>query len=663
MRSAWLLLVLALLTGCGESAASPASHSTLGDAAPPAADAGASDAQSPPPETAPGCNPLVGDDCLIPFPSSFYEAIDPTTATGVHVEIEAGLLPVQGSGLPIAPGRLNQKDGFSPATPFIVYFANGVDPTPLGGWNDPSASLTPTGPVQVIDFATGTRVIAFGELDEDGVTNGRQGLIVHPLQRLTPGHRYVIALVGLHDASGALLAPAPFRALRDGTPLSQSLQPFEATYTQIFSVLTSAGVDRSALSLAWDVVVASDATATSHLTSMRDTALAMVDAGSLGYTIVDAGAPATDPNLLAQVSATIEVPSYLQDAGAISTMRFDSNGAPALNGTTTAPVTIDVPKCAETATVPLPVVVFGHGLFSDAQTDMSNPTLTQFANTWCLVFIGTDWVGLSTNDLSTLPHTLATDLNNVYVVTDRIQQAHVNAQVMTRLFMTKMKNDPVLQIGGRAITDASELYYLGVSLGGIEGTTFMALQPDIVRGILNVAGGEWSLLIPRSAAFDPLALLLSLALEDPVDRQVALAVSQSEWDYADSVTFAPHLLGTPLPGVPLKHILVQESINDAQVTNVATRLLARTAGLPALDLTDPVAGLVKGQAPLDSAYTQYNSNPSPAPPLTDTALANDNGAHEAVFQSALAQQQMHDFLAPNGQVQSVCGGPCMIPDP
>ena len=662
MRCAWLCIALAFLIGGGTGCAgSPARASAPApDAGAPAADA-APDVAAPPPETAPGCNPVVGDDCLTPFPSSFYEQPDPTTATGVRVALDAGLLPIQANGLPVAPDRLNEKDGFSPASPFLVYFANGVDAAPLGDWVDPSASLTPAGPVQIIDFATGERVIAFGELDKDDLGRGRQGLLVRALQRLTPGHRYVIALVGLHDASGATLVPAPFRALRDGTPLSQSLAPLQDTYTQIFAVLAKAGVDRSALTLAWDVVVASDATATSHLTAMRDTALSMVDAGALGYAIVDAGASPTDPNLLAQVSATIDVPLFLPDGGATATMSFDPKGAPTVNGTTTAAVTVDVPACAKTATAPLPVVVFGHGLFSDAQTDMSNTVLTQFANTWCLLFIGTDWIGLSSNDYANLPGALAVDLNNVYVVTDRLQQAQVNAQVMTRTFMTTMKNDPVFQIDGRAITDASELYYLGVSLGGIEGTTFMALQPDVARGVLNVAGGEWSLLIPRSTDFANFFLLLYTGLPDALDRQVALAISQSEWDYSDSATFAPHLLATPLPGVPPKRILLQESVNDAQVSNVATRLLARTAGLSALDLTVPVLGLVSAQAPLDSAYTQFDSNPSAVPPLSDTALSDDNGAHEAVFQSSLAEQQIHEFLAPDGEVQSVCGGPCTIP--
>jgi len=667
---AGLFAVGLLVVGCGTSGASSpggsdaavvnvsdAGNTNDADAAPPVADDSGA-----PPATAPGCNPLIGDDCLTPFPSSFFERPDPTATTGFRVAIAPGLLPVQTNGIPISQGRLNQKDGFSPATPFIVYFANGVDGTGLGNWVDPSASLTPSGPVQVIDAATGQRVVAFAELDEDDIGNGRRGLLVRPLQRLTPGHRYVIALVGLNDATGAPLAPAPFRALRDGTPLSSTLAPLAASYQQIFTVLTNAGVNRSALTLAWDVVIASDATATSHLTGMRDTALAMVDAGALSYAIVDGGPPTTDPSLLAQVSATVDVPLFLADGGPASEMIFDDAGAPAVNGTTTANVTVNVPTCAQTATTPLPVLVFGHGLFGNAKGTMSNTTLTSLANQWCLVLIGTDWIGLSSNDFANLPNALGSDLNNVDIITDRLQQAHVNAQVMTRTFMTTMKNDPVFQVNGHPITDASQLYYFGVSLGGIQGTTFMALQPDILRGTLNVAGSVWSLLIPRSTDFSDFFLLLYAGLPDAVDRQVALAVSQSEWDYSDSATFAPHLLSNPLEGTPAKHILLQESIGDAQVANVATRLLARTMGIPALDVEVPVSGLTTGHAPLDSAYTQYDSHPSPTAPLTDTALSQDNGAHDAVWQSTLAQQQIHAFLAPAGQVVSVCdGGTCTIP--
>ncbi len=75
-----------------------------------------------PPEAAPGCNPVIGDDCLTPFPSSFYEVADTTTKTGLRVKIGPTTLPQQSDGNQILPDRMNQKDGFSPSMPFIVYF-------------------------------------------------------------------------------------------------------------------------------------------------------------------------------------------------------------------------------------------------------------------------------------------------------------------------------------------------------------------------------------------------------------------------------------------------------------------------------------------------------------------------------------------------------------
>src|SRR5438309_2153527 len=50
-----------------------------------------------PPEVPPGCNPIVGDDCMTPFPSSFHEAADASTATGMRVAIH------DATGRPLAP--------------------------------------------------------------------------------------------------------------------------------------------------------------------------------------------------------------------------------------------------------------------------------------------------------------------------------------------------------------------------------------------------------------------------------------------------------------------------------------------------------------------------------------------------------------------------------
>ena len=47
----------------------------------------------------------------------------------------------------------------------------------------------------------------------------------------------------------------------------------------------------------------------------------------------------------------------------------------------------------------------------------------------------------------------------------------------------------------------SELYYSGISQGGIFGGTFMAVSPDVTRGHLGVPGNNYFTLLHRSRDF------------------------------------------------------------------------------------------------------------------------------------------------------------------
>jgi hypothetical protein len=362
---------------------------------------------------------------------------------------------------------------------------------------------------------------------------------------------------------------------------------------------------------------------------------------------------------LREILATVQVPSYLADDSGQSTLHFAADGVtPKMRALVDVPIVIHIPQCAKAATRSLPLVTFGHGLFGNALETMARPDLQQAADEQCAVFIGTDWIGLSSFDIPNIRKFLASDLNNTNIVTDRLQQAHVNTLVMTRLVLTEIRKDPAMAIGGRAVVTGDEVYYFGVSNGGIQGTTFMALTPDIERAVLTVPGCEWTLLIYRSTDFNGLKPLLNSLYSDPLDAQVVIASTQSEWDYTDPATFAPHVVLDPLPNMPPKRILLQESIGDARVTNVSTRVLARTMGVPGMDLEMPIYGITQQPAPLDSAYTQWDSHPSPMPPPGDAALQHDNGAHEAVYQQPDALAQIRAFLTPSGQVTQTCQGPC-----
>jgi len=601
---------------------------------------------SGPPEPKAGCNPLIGDDCMTPYPSSFYQS-----ATG-QVAIPAGVLPAP-RATTLSPDRLNSHDGFSPSTPFVVYFKDGVDPTQLPTADALDQSILPTSTIQILDFATGARVPLFAELDANAIgSNARQALLIHPMARLSPSTRYVIALVGLNDAAGKPLAPAGFVALRDKTALNSALSPLADSYEDIFAMLATAGLTRDAINLAWDVTTASDADVTSHLMTMRDQALAMVD--QLTWTFTTETDTGSDAERVRELVGTFQVPSFLTDDSLTGTLLTDATGAPMLRGTLgTANLVIEIPACATNATSPLPVMVYGHGLFGDAQMELDTSYQRQLGQDLCMVQIGTNWIGLSQADLATIAGTVFPDFNQLHIITDRLQQAHINAQVLTRLVLQRIKDDPALALNGTPVIDGSTAYYFGISNGGIQGGTYMALSEDVTRGALNVPGAEWSLLMFRSFDFAQLVSLLNVVLPDALDQQILVTLFQPEFDFTDPAGFAPHIDAS-------KQLLLQEGIGDCQVNNLATRVLARELGVPGLDLEQSVYGITAQPAPLASAYTQYDIMATPLPPGGDTPPSADNGVHETIRELVPVETQIKAFLAPNGMVTDVCSGaPCV----
>src|SRR5207245_886295 len=123
------------------------------------------------------------------------------------------------------------------------------------------------------------------------------------------------------------------------------------------------------VTLAWDVVTASDGDATSHLVTMRDEALAMVD--TLSFTVTSSTDTPSDPQRLREVIGTFQVPWYLSGTNKTSTLTLDASGRPSAGGLGNANFAVEIPQCAtNAATLPLPVIVYGHGLFGSAQSDL-----------------------------------------------------------------------------------------------------------------------------------------------------------------------------------------------------------------------------------------------------------------------------------------------------
>ena len=56
------------------------------------------------------CNPLGGEQCMLPFPSNYYSTPDRSTASGVRVDFPAPAMPVNSHGVRIDPAPAKKRD-------------------------------------------------------------------------------------------------------------------------------------------------------------------------------------------------------------------------------------------------------------------------------------------------------------------------------------------------------------------------------------------------------------------------------------------------------------------------------------------------------------------------------------------------------------------------
>ncbi|MHB1845939.1 MAG: hypothetical protein ACYCWW_14020 [Deltaproteobacteria bacterium] len=634
----------------------------------------------------PQCNPLRGDDpkdCATPWPAFTYELPSASTASGYAVDVPAGVLPTNAQGSAVDPTLIDALDGFSPAGPLVVHFSRGIAPGNLPGWQNLAQSVAPASPTQILD-PSGSRVLHFSELDATVTDASRQGLFIRPMVRLQPKTRYVAVLLKtLLDPSGnPLPIPAGMAALLSGTPTDDArLEAWRPDFAaNVLPVLAKAGIPTKDVLLAWDFTTASDELLTSHLLSMRDQALLAIGDGSqIPYTIdaVDDGTPdaglaqdagpaldggadggaAAGSGIYERLTGHFQVPLFLTAGDESGTLILDG-GVPVMNGSYPVRFAAIVPSQIETATssAPLPVLVFGHGLLGDAVAYSYYPALQAAAEAAGIVMVFTNWTGLSAQDQDIAGLAVA-DLNQLPEVTDKLQQAVVNQIALGRFAWKELGRDGHLQPNGADVLSTSAPYYYGISLGGIMGDTFMAYDPDITQGVLNVPGGCWSLLLQRSTNWAPLAGLFQASYPDGVDQALLTAYLQALFDYSDPITTAPYVLKAPLAGVPPKQLLMQEGRYDMQVSNLATEMTARTLGISLITPSDDLpVGIPTAAAPLPSGLTIYDLEPSREPNVTNALNTQDNGVHDGVSATAAAARQVDAFLKPGGVVTEQCSG-------
>ena len=645
------------------------------------------------------CQPFGNKPCLLPFPDNRFSKADPTSATGLRVQMPIHAMPTNTAGAQMKVAEYNRNDGFSPGSMIVARIPGLDNPTALTKTNpvpltDMSQAFKPAAPIVVINAKTGNRQLIWAELDSNASDAAHTTLLIHPGRNFAYGQRYIVALRSLKDKNGNVLqAPNWFKALRDNQPDSDISQRQRQRYASIFNTLNQAGIQRHSLYEAWDFTVASRKGLTGRMLQIRNNAFGQLGDHNLADSTVQGGAPPfhvdnvqSNPatGIMRYVTGTFTVPCYLQANGCPpgSSFHYSSSKPDAVptqkpGNVATAPFYCIVPTAA--ATTPGRASLYGHGLLGNG-AEVTSGAVEALASEHDFVICATDWWGLSQGDV---PYDISAlkDLNNFPPVIDRLQQGVLNILYLGRLMRTAggLASDPAFQNGSsQSVIDTSHLYYDGNSQGGIMGGMTTAVAPDLNRAALGVPGMDYGgLLLQRSSDFPAYANFLfgnapGGGYTDSSIHPLILDLMQQLWDRGEADGYAQSMTSNPPPGTPAHQVLMHVAYDDHQVSQFSAAVEARTIGAkvhaPALD---PGRARDKNlfygipsipSYPFNgSAIVIWDSGPGldAPPPVTNTPPTDAHDPHGDPRSTVAARTQISNFLRPNGTVTDVCSGqPC-----
>ncbi len=607
------------------------------------------------------CNPLGGARCITPWPSAIYQADDATTASGRRLAIPVGALPTNIDGIPIEPGPYNKLDGFSSAAPLVTAFETGVDPTNLVPFTDYGASVTPASPTVLIDLSTGELVPHFAELDAPAVdAPAQQALFIRSAAMLKGSTRYVAAIKRTLKARGGgeLAIPEGFQAIVDGTvtshPLLEQVRP---RYVEIFAALAVHGIAPADLVTAWDFTTASRESVRSDLLHARDAALALTgtNGSGLGFSITS-DEPSSDPRIARKIVGTFDAPLLLTNNGSTAPstrLVRDAAGKPMATGLYRVPFTAIVPQCALDSAVPVPMMIYGHGLLGSSDQVHSSGTRHAAAEL-CVVVVGTAMRGMADIDVPNVALAL-NDANNGPLIFESLVQGMINHVALVQIARGPMAQQ-LFVTQTQSIVDPTRFFYYGISQGGIMGTTVCGIDPVIERCVLQVGAANYSLLLERSRDWLTYRTTLIGAYPDQLDITLIINLMQQEWDKTEASSVSDVILGDGFPDTPTKQVLLQIAIADDEVSNLASEYQARTMGLPVIAPSPYVPfGLAGTTASVPNALVIYDFGLGNTIPLTNEAPA-DNDVHSSIRNKQATLDMMKRFYEA-GEIVQTCTAP------
>ncbi len=509
------------------------------------------------------CDELDPVRCLLPFPSSAFLVADPESETGVHVDVDlSGVNTRDDIG-----EYVRHANGFSRVTTVLAGFEEQLDDTNLGG---------PTGGVLRLFVASpdspryGEEIPVRIEVDIERANDGSyfSALQGDPLETLDPNTEYVVVITDdIRSTEGMTYdAPHPTRvALGLDLPANQHEADIAGYHAPTRTLLETRGIDFERVLRVWDFITRTEENATAPLLSMRDQALAALEAGEVGV-VIDSVEHREEGTTATIVRGRLTgLPNWLDDEGLIER---GADGLPVVLGEAEAQFRVVIPR----GEGDYRTVLFGHGAGGEVTDNSFDGDLTENGIAKVNVeFLG--WTG------ATIIQTLTRVANAVMVgangAISPLMQSVAHTVVLRRAIETivgdvlsadMLGGMPNPHVGRRPGRDGT--LWVGGSLGGTMGMVITSIDEDLEYAVLNVPGAAWSQWVRDSLLFESLIAPIRNRNRGEVNVAVLCAMTQTLFDMVDGASFRSLSMASG------DIFLAQESMGDPVLPNAGNEFVA-----------------------------------------------------------------------------------------
>ncbi len=564
-----------------------------------------------------------------PFPSDRWTAVDWSQPTGLRVDLpkpDCTARPSDCADIDV----LNTLDGFNLQPRISIPFTGSIDPA--------SVSSSSVFLIRIPDHAiTGVNQIVWQP--------AANTLHVESDQLLRQQTAYILVVTNrVRDASGEPIESAPFRSdlhhnmselvrgLPDKLRLADVAVATAFTTQSVTPLLEQvrAQIKASAPATADFVLGAGGVRTVFPLASISSILFSRQITTAPAFQVSPTGTPFLSlyPGSVSTVAfGSYDSPDYETASKVIPP---SGSTAPPIQGTNRLYFNLFLP----TGTAPAggwPVAIFGHG-FGDNKNSSPFIVASSLARrgiaTIAINVVGHGGGGLGTlivNRTAGTPVVLPAggrgidqDGNTTIDSTEGVNAAAPYTLISNRDGLRQTVIDLMqlvreIEVGmdvdgdGARDLDPARISYFGQSFGGIYGTKFLAVEPNVRLGVPNVPGGAIIEIARLSPAFRGLVTLSLLSRTPPLinlpgfafDENIPLRnlppvidvvqgasaiqrqIEWSEWatESGNPAAYAVHLRSRPLAGVPAKTIILQYARGDQTVPNPTTSAIIRAGSL------------------------------------------------------------------------------------